>query len=132
MVVVGLNLLIAVLSDCYTDTKEALFELLPTEKARSILEVEAEMSDQDRANEEYFPRYVQILKISKTENDERHQGNGNDGVVRNEVVEATRAIVCKVEAKVDELSESNCRLTAELSEVKALLQHLVAEVRALR
>jgi hypothetical protein len=132
MVVVGLNLLIAVLSDCYTDTKEALFELLPTEKARSIIEVEAQMSDQDKANRQYFPRYLQILRISETKAGERHQGGGNDVVVQSETVEATRAMICQVEAKVDLLSESNCRLTAEVSEVKALLQHLAAEVRALR
>jgi hypothetical protein len=132
MVVVGLNLLIAVLSDCYTDTKETLFELLPTEKARSIVEVEAEMSDQDKSNEMYFPRYLQILRRSETRNGQGQQANGREIVARDEIVEVTRAVVAQVEAKVDQLSHSNDHLAAEVSEVKALLQHLASEVRALR
>ena len=131
MVVVGLNLLIAVLSDCYTDTKEALSELLPTEKARNIIAVEAEMTEQDKANQEYFPRYLQILRICETENGERHHGSGND-VAQDEIANTTRAKVCQIEAKVDQLGDSNNQLTAEMSEVKALLQHLAAEIRALR
>jgi hypothetical protein len=147
MVIVGLNLLIAVMSDCYTDTKDALFELLPTERARTIIEVEDEMSDADKANPEYFPQYLQVLRIAQhTPKGDDHEDDAAEETsrssssdnynehrlidrVRDEVEEATRASVRQVEAKVDRLSDSNAQLAAEMAAVKALLQELVRAAR---
>jgi hypothetical protein len=65
MVVVMLNLLIAIMGDSYEKVKESEVVEARKLRAQTIIDEEALMNDADRANPEYFPKYLQVLRATE-------------------------------------------------------------------
>ena len=120
MVVIMLNLLIAIMADSYEKVKESEVVEARKLRAQTIIDEEALMSDADRQNPAYFPKFLQVLRA--TEGKEEVWA-GLSGKMVSEIL--------KVE---DKMKENHEAMNAEVASVKsdvASVKSDVAELKAM-
>ena len=132
MVIVILNLLIAMMSDVYTQNKDRVEFLMPGERARMIIDLEADMSAAERKDLDKFPVYRVYLRVLRTTNRKDEvvaalppsgRMGTTEGLFEAKLDELHLKVskVDQVEAKVDGI------VAAEISEVKKMLRLLVVD-----
>jgi hypothetical protein len=136
MVVIMLNLLIAIMADSYEKVKESEVVEARKLRAQTIIDEESLMSDADRANPGYFPKYLQVLQA--TEGKEEVWA-GLSGKMVSEIMkvedkmkenhEAMSAKHEQMETRVSEVSAQVAGVASEMGELKAMMAQLLAEGR---
>ena len=134
MIIVLLNLLIAVMSDVYTDSKEKIESLMPVQRARLVVEHEAHMSDVDRANPEFFPRFLQVLRATEGDpHDSAEEGQElSNMVVLSEITKVEDRMKKNHEAMAMEVAgvkTSQDKMAAEVAELKAMVAELLGHAK---
>eukprot|EP01046_Picozoa_sp_COSAG06_P008754 COSAG06_NODE_447_length_15632_cov_47.212193_5_plen_1473_part_00 len=122
MVVIMLNLLIAIMADSYEKVKESEVVEARKLRAQTIIDEEALMSDADRQNPTYFPKFLQVLRA--TEGKEEVWA-GLSGKMVSEIM--------KVEEKMKENHEAMnaevASVKSDVAELKAMITQLLEQTR---
>jgi SMC interacting uncharacterized protein involved in chromosome segregation len=113
-------------------------------RAQTIIDEESLMSDADRANPDYFPKYLQVLQA--TEGKEEVWA-GLSGKMVSEIMKVedkmkenheamsakheqmAQAMSAKHDAMETRVSEVEAKLSAQMGELKAMMAELLAEGR---
>ena len=129
MVVIMLNLLIAIMADSYEKVKESEVVEARKLRAQTIIDEEALMSDADRQNPAYFPKFLQVLRA--TEGREEVWA-GLSGKMVSEILkveekmkenhEATNAEIASVKSDV-------ASVKSDVAELKAMVAQLLEQTR---
>jgi hypothetical protein len=111
------------MSDVYTESKEEIESLMPVQRARLVVEHEARMSNVDRANPDFFPQFLQVLRVTK--------GNPHDSAEHGQESSNTVGMseITKLEHKMKENHEA---MAMEVAGVKTSQDKMVAEVAELK
>ena len=126
MVIVMLNLLIAVMSDVYTDSKDHIQSLLPLQRVQLIVDCEARMSDADRRNAAYFPEFLQVLRPVENVEDAADEWAGVSGQVS-----AVRDEVGAVKRESRQMMQKVDALAAEMKEMRTNQEMVMEQLRSM-
>jgi methyl-accepting chemotaxis protein len=136
MVIIMLNLLIAIMSDSYEKVKESEVVEARKLRAETIIAEEKLMSDRDRANADYFPRYLQVLRA--TDGTEQ-KWSGLSGKMVSEILKVKKQLAQterglkqqaeqvsdKVDEKVEQVKEQVTQLKGQMEEMKEQVKEQV-------
>eukprot|EP01046_Picozoa_sp_COSAG06_P017165 COSAG06_NODE_1157_length_10466_cov_3.303752_2_plen_1487_part_00 len=120
VIIVMFNVLIAIVSDLYADVKETQDVEVDMRRAEAIISAEARMSKAERCNPDYFPEFLEVLRVESV--DETVQS-----VKVSQVQEDVVRLESRLGAKVDQQSEQMQEMAADMAELKALVAQLVQQ-----
>ena len=158
MVVIMLNLLIAIMADSYEKVKESEVVEARKLRAQTIIDEEALMSDVDRGNAEYFPKYLQVLRATEGKEEvwaglsgkmvseimkveDKMKDNHEALVAQQEVAAKQQEVAAKhrqemaakqqeMAAKQHEIDARVSEVATEIGELKAMMTQLLADGRS--
>ena len=107
------------------------------QRAQNVIDCEALMSDADRQNPAYFPKFLQVLRA--TEGKEEVWA-GLSGKMVSEIMKVedkmkenheamAQAMLAKHEQMETRVNEVEAKLSAQMGELKAMMAELLAEGR---
>jgi hypothetical protein len=122
VIVVMFNVLIAIVSELYADVKATEDEEVDMRRAEAIISAEARMSNTELCNAEYFPEFLEILRVEFA--DERVE-QVRVGQVQEELAEFRAAVDLQNEKIAADVAEMKMDMKAEMAELKALMVQLL-------
>ena len=141
MMVIMLNLLTAIMADSYEKVKESEIVEARKMRAQTIIDEEALMSDADRANPEYFPQYLQVLRATESK-EEVWAGLSGKMVseilkVEQQVAATERGLQLQLKQGQEEMreeskktNEAQEKMAAEMVQPKAMVAQLLVQHQA--
>jgi hypothetical protein len=133
MVIIMLNLLIAIMSDSYEKVKESEVVEARKLRAETIIAEENLMSDRDRANADYFPGYLQVLRA--TDGTEQ-QWSGLSGKmvseilkVENKLAETKRDLKQQADQQTEQVKEQVTQLKGQMEGMKGQMEGMKEQVK---
>mmetsp|Transcript_38088 Transcript_38088/g.120281 ORF Transcript_38088/g.120281 Transcript_38088/m.120281 type:complete len:266 (-) Transcript_38088:27-824(-) len=138
-----LNLLIALMGDSYEKVQEKAISYTLLERASIICEIELMMSDADKKNPNYFPKWLHVLfpkaqlhtMSSGVDVDDDTEWTGVAGSVKRVIAKLvdsnTKKIVAKAEQENKKLLEENKKLSDKVDKLSASIENVEALLKAL-
>jgi F0F1-type ATP synthase membrane subunit b/b' len=133
MVIIMLNLLIAIMSDSYEKVKESEVVEARKLRAETIIAEEKLMNDKDRADSNYFPRYLQVLRA--TDGTEQKWA-GLSGKMVSEIMkvedkldQTERGLKQQVEQMSDKVNEQIEQVKKQVAQLKGQMMEEMQEMK---
>jgi hypothetical protein len=130
MVIIMLNLLIAIMSDSYEKVKESEVVEARKLRAETIIAEEKLMSDRDRANADYFPRYLQVLRATDG-TEQKWSGLSGKMVseilkVKKQLAQTERGLKQQADQQIEQVKE---QVKGQMEEMKEQVKEQVTQLK---
>ena len=120
-----LNLLIALMGSVYAEVEANVENEWLLERAQIVLDIDRYMSEADLKREDWFPRWVHVLRAKHAGKDDVAQSTNNQ--LKSEIQQLDTKVEAKaeqVEAKLEQMNAKVDKLAAQLGAMMQLLQDM--------